>query len=324
LLKSYRHEIYAIENTCECKIDVFKSESKISIIEKVDSAKDALEALIDRIKDENVFMDLPESSMPHFVGQSMKHISKFAKSHHVEINRVKKKMSRICIHGEGAAVSKAANAVREWIEIWEGKNPGTNVLVNDTTLQVLLDLKPSSEKNRISSECGVKLDVYCLTSSVMIRGGNDDSHAKALMLIEALGNETENNDKEVQEMITIGGDESEESKEIVSDTVQDLPALQDNKQDSQDTTAESVMNSLEDNAVQVVVVEKKSQVQHSSKSNNTQTISKMFNFLVSDAHQSFPNENAPQDPWDASTISGSVDNVGEGYFRSTSGLIIRL
>lgn len=316
LLTTYRNEIATIETSCKCKIDIFKIDSVISIVGKHDAGKNALVALIDRVKKESIFMDLPESSMPHFVGQSLKHMNNFAATHHVQIDRVKKFLSRIRIHGEESAVSNAASAVNEWIIHWEGGNPGTNVYVDNNSLAIFLDTKPTSEKNRIARDCGVKLDVYCLTSSVIIRGGKGDSHKKAMEEIKALcesnlSNETKEGNGEIrgpEQDILEPIIETPQATRTVHTVLSEIPV--------------KVTTSIEENAVPVVVVEKKSLEDPRTK-NNLQTVSKMFNFLVSDASPSLSND-APQDPWDASTISGSVENVEEGYFRSTSGFTIRL
>ncbi len=313
LQSQYRQDIAAIEKSCKCKIDTFRTDSVISIVGDHDSGEDAMIDLIARIKKENIFMDLPESSMPRFVGQSMKNMNNFAASYSVQIDRVKKVLSRIHIYGEASAVSNAFIAVNEWIARWETKNPGTVIYVDNKSLPIFLNTKPSSEKNRIARDFGVKLDVYCDTSSITIRGGKDDSHEKALEAIQNLCESVgEKKAKESEEAPV-----SSHQEPIKENPSCEKPPASRTVNTGQTEVLEKPNAVIEENVVPVMVVEKKDPVTKE----NLSTATKMFNFLVSDA--SLPNE-IPQDPWDASTISGSVDNVEEGYFRSASGFTIRM
>lgn len=312
LLTTHRNSVAAIETSHKSKIDIFKSDNVITMLGADDFGRDALLALIDKVMKGNAFMNLPESSMPQFIGQSLKHMNSFAAAHCVKIDRVKKFPSRIRIQGEEIAVINAVNAVDEWTRKWETKNPGTTMHVDKRILVHLLD---SKTKNKIANDCGVKLDIYYSKSSVIIRGGKGDAHKKAREEMKTWLETQAEEDIEFQDE----DEEEEEAKDSIvhpKDPLNSVPQPQDNTTDHN--------SELLPNAVPVLVVEKK--LPCDSKPYGKQTVAKMFNFLISE-DATPPDDSTPftsNDPWDASTISGSVENVEEGFFRSTSGFTIRL
>jgi rRNA processing protein Krr1/Pno1 len=299
ILTQYRDSLRDIEETCNCKLEVLKDELVISISvkggEDVQDGKEAVLALVETVKAEIKFVDIPESSMPQFIGQSSKHINAFAAMHSVQIERVRKSPTRLCIHGQPAAVKNAAVATEEWISGWEDKNAGTSVKLDKGTLEIFNGNTPSSEKRKISRNCGVKLDVYLTKSTVIIRGGKGNAHDKAIDAIKALAciHHEEVGATEPSRQPTVSIDKAPPAERVKITVL--IPA----KKESSIPT----------------MVEKKGRKEAANKKDSkSQTVSKLFNFLVSE----------DDEPWDASTVSSGLENSEDGYFRSSSGFSVRL
>jgi len=325
LLSTHRDSLKAIEESSECKVDVCKDELVVSITGKesdnAESGKEGLTALLEKVKKENAFADLPESSMPQFVGQSSRNLNSFAAVLNVHIERVKKAPSRIRIHGNEAAVASATNAVHEWIHSWEEKNKGTTIEVDDKTLACLLDPKPASEKKRIAHDCGVKIDVYGSKSSVTIRGGKGNSHELALEQIKAL----------VESHSEVVVEAEKEIEAIKTETPAPAPVKVTPAPAPVQVTAAPapvkvtlVADRVGIPTVPAVIVRKQSPKEPKTKEvAGKQTVAKLYSFLVSE-DAAPATTSAFAEPWDSSTVSSAMENVEEGYFRSTSGFTIRL
>jgi hypothetical protein len=305
LLTTYSNLLSDIEDKYECTIDVLKEEMLVTVTKKdlpvPDGAKAKLAELIDTAKSQNVFIEIPESSMTQFIGQSSKHIKNFAKMHNVQIERMKKSTSCLRIHGSKMAVSSAASAVKEWVSEWEAKNPGTMVKVEPT----ITDLLVKSEKAKIARDFGVKIDINTEDSTVVIRGGKGDSLEKATHAIKKLA----------------GISTSHKSSSVVQSSV-NQPSLQRNQNKS--PSNETNQLSLNEKVVPSVIIEnKKSDGVRIKYETKPQNASKLFKFLVSD--DAGPVTTADlQETWDASTVSSGLENVEEGFFRSASGYTVRI
>ena len=291
-LTLYRNSLRDIEESCNCKIEVFKEESVISMAVKefqyFQDGKKALLTLVETVKAENQFVDIPESSMPQFIGQSAKHINTFAAMHSIQIERVKKSPTRLRIHGQPAAVKNAAIAIEEWMDGWEDRNPGTSVKLDKGTLGLLNDNVPSSEKRKICRDCGVKLDVSTAKSIVIIRGGKGNSHDKAVEAIQAIARIHR------EEVGT-----AEPSRTPIIPRAKTPPRVLLERKPVK-------------TAVPIVVEKKIRKEAANKKESKLQTVSNtLFDFLVSDSA-------------DCSTVSSSLENSEDGYFRSSSGFNVRL
>jgi rRNA processing protein Krr1/Pno1 len=308
LLTQYRNSLKELEESCNCKLDVFKEESVVSVSVKGDQdiqdGQEALLGLIEKIKCENAFVCIPESSMPQFIGQSSKHINSFAATHSVQIERVKKSPTLIRIHGQEKEVKHAATAVKDWAEGWESKHPGTNVNVDITTLEIL-DSASSDEKTNICRDCGVKMDVNMATFTVVIRGGKGTAHKRAVDAIEALAR---SNDEECRR--------NEPPKKSM------VPLVKSQPQPIPEVTPMKFTPPMPPKVTSIpadVVVEKKRKNEAAKKKvSKLQTASNLFNFLISE--DPVPTKSSD----DASTVSSGLENTDDGYFRSTSGFTIRL
>lgn len=96
-----------IEAATGCSIDVFKDELSVVVRgeskDAVQSGKEAVEAIVDQARKECVFVELPESAIPAFVGKGGAHIKQLSAAHEVEIEKTKKHQSTIKITGKEEA-----------------------------------------------------------------------------------------------------------------------------------------------------------------------------------------------------------------------------
>ena len=202
-------EIEKISENSECEITLSKNDFMISIIgkeeEKVSNAKTSVGTLINKAKKENSFVDLPESSMNLFVGISGKQMSLFARTYNVTMERVKKSTTQIRIQGTETSVSRAYNAVVEWVSQWEKKNAGVTLNIEDS---VMAHLDNNSILDDIRRNFGVKVDINRNKGTATIRGGKNDSQTKASTKLESFiseileTNTNKTNDKENEAMIS--------------------------------------------------------------------------------------------------------------------------
>lgn len=308
LLTTYSGLLNDIEKKHGCKIDVLKDEILVTVTKKdlavPDGAKAALADLLGTAKSQNVFIEIPESSMTQFIGQSSKHIKNFAKTYNVQIERIKKSSCCLHIYGSKVAVSSAAGAVKEWVSEWESKNPGILIKVEPP----ITDLLVKSEKAKISREFGVKIDVNTEDSTVVVRGGKGHSHDKAVLAIKNLSG------------IAISHNHSSSGQSSVNE-----PSIQRSQKKNTLTDDTNRTSSFTQKVVvpSVIIENKKSdgiKMKHETKPQNA---SKLFKFLVSDDAGPVTTGDL-QETWDASTVSSGLENVEEGFFRSASGYIVRI
>jgi len=144
----------------------------------VERAKEMCNKLIQVLKKENVFIDIPTSAMSSFIGKSGSNIRKLKEEYNVVIERLKKNPSRIIIQGIDANVETATEAVEAWIDDWETRNANKTIYLNKDRFQVVLAKRDSLTTNT-QKKYGVTLHVNSAKYSISILGGtvNDRKHA---------------------------------------------------------------------------------------------------------------------------------------------------
>ena len=295
LLTSYRSDLKDIEEKCACNVEIFKEEHMASVSAKdnaqTEKGTEAVNNFIAKVKKENAFVEMPESSLPQFVGQSSKHLKTFAAVHSVKIERVKRSPS-IHIHGSEQNVRNAATAAEEWISEWEKQNPGKTFLLEKSNLDLLLDSKPDGVKRNICRDFGVKLDISASKSAVTIRGGKaDSSQSEAAEAIRAFG-----------------------KVHLLDTTPRKVPKVVEKKMVDPHESSSSLCRKTELPSTSSKFAEKTNVIK--SEENKTaaepveevevKSSTKLYNFLVSQ---------------DESTPSAAIEG---GYYKSTSGFKVRL
>jgi len=324
-----------LQESTECRIEIYREDSVLCIIgkesEKIEAAKAKVTSIIEKLRKENIFMDLPESSMNTFVGQSNRNMRQFASIHFVNIQRVKKNPTRIHIKGSEAKARLAELSVKDWVMNWEKKNPGSSINLDVFDISYLLDPSSSDERQKIQKELDVKIDINGFLSTVTVRGGKDaSSPEKALVLIRDLVDE--HGDADIDEESSASPSATTASNEIVQKIDEQAVLKGLPTQNTAPVTTKKVSQAVEPQAplkenlvipeecaVPTVDIKPKKMEAPSAK---LQSVSNLYNFLVSD-------DAAPvmtgdyNEPWDSSTVSSAVE-IEEGYFRSSSGFTVRL
>lgn len=324
-----------IEQELECRVEVYREESAVGItgddVGNLKEAEKKVLAIIEQTKKENRFMDLPESSVNHFVGQSCKHMNRFAGSHGVKIERVKRNPTRIHIKGSEAAVKNTELAIIEWIDQWEKKDPGQSITLDRRNLPYLLGSKGSADRKKIQQALGVKIDINTLKSKLTVRGGKRDSQKEAIESLENLMKSIAINEKTKEKPLPqsrakqstpeVCTKEKEEvrSQEVSGSSPKEIAKTIELQQsvdyDDSDSSCTIPTNVIKNDSK---MLNKKE-----TTTGKLQSAAKLYNFLVSD--DAAPSTTGDlQEPWDSSTVSSAVENVEEGYFRSSSGFTIRL
>jgi len=113
-----------IKSVTQCVLQPYHEDLMISITgldeDSVKRARKILDDHIDRIRIENIVMDIPEEAMSAFLGRKNANMNALARDHGVSIERLKKNSDRVRLQGEN--VLSAMIAVKDWIQAWEVKN----------------------------------------------------------------------------------------------------------------------------------------------------------------------------------------------------------
>lgn len=329
-----REPLKEIEETSNTKIDIIIDESIISITgEGSESAKEQIETTMTQMRKENAFLDIPESSMTQFIGNSSRHINGLAGTYGINIDRVKKYPTRIRLHGSESGVRSAVEAVYSWVKKWEEKNQGITVELDEETLLCLMDNKPTGSKRKIQRKCGVKLDVCVSESNLTIRGGKNSSPDLALQELDSLSKSLFKEAAKVVEApkvepVTIQIPTPVPAQNPAPSAIPAPTPIQPVTQIAEKEiqvlaptlkVATNVQVPEKDSIPTTVVGKAKSQ----EPKKKMQSVNKLFSFLVSDDAAADSNGDN-QEHWDSSTVSSGVENVESGYFRSASGYTVRL
>jgi len=245
---------------------------------------------------------------------------------------VKKHPTRIHVRGSEVAVKKSEIAIAEWIEGWELKHPGQRIVLDRLDISYLLGPEGSADRKSIQQEFGVKVDINTFNSALTIRGGKIDSQNLAmeslrkvlLKSVDSKNGSTQNAEvsnpgnqsppKRSNHEILESNDEeilASSSPKEVTNTIQ----LQDSGLEDSDSSCTIPTN--------VIKNDSKLPNKKETTTGKLQSAAKLYNFLVSD--DAAPSTTGDlQEPWDSSTVSSAVENIEEGYFRSSSGFTIRL
>lgn len=172
--------IRSLETNSGCTIEV--SKEKLTIIvsgedeEKVSDVATKLIELIDTLKKECAFIDIPDQAQPAFIGKSGEHITSLRDEHNVAIEMLPK--GRLQVQGSESNVQSAKVAIGDWLKNWEGQHIGISFAVEGSDIPAIIGSK-GCVVNGIEKDFGVKIDVNA--GMVTIRGGKtiDDRNAAA-------------------------------------------------------------------------------------------------------------------------------------------------
>jgi len=296
-----------------CKIEVSKAESTIAIVaetaEIASTGKIAVEKVINQARKENVFITIPDSAMPAFIGKGGESIRKLAKKHIVEIERLRKDKSTIQIKGNEKSVEAASTAVMEWLSGWESANVGFKLSVECSLIAHVMG-KGGSVINAIQKDTRTKIDVNRRNGIVTIRSDNESSQNEAIQKINAvLKVEREKltvrkNELDVnRESLLAEKMELDENIEVeVNDSVSAINGSHDVNNSTQsksfDVSSDIISKPLpgKSKMSKIENITKMSKIENSTKM-TSQASQSLYNMLISD----------PSKDGDSSTISSIVD-----------------
>jgi len=197
-----------------CKIDVSSQDHRITVAandeELVSKAKTRLEEIIDKARRECVFVTIPDTHMPAFVGRSGSHITEFSEKYGVEVQVMKKGTSAVRLTGTEEAIMSAKSALVEWLGSREGKVQEEQAFVSVTLRKYQISSVIGTKGNTIRTlerEFGCKIDIDRQTSVVTVRGAK---RALALEKIQKIANEE--SDMKPAANTFVGTEEKDEQK----------------------------------------------------------------------------------------------------------------
>lgn len=177
-----------------CKVDVSKETRTISITgdseDTVQSVREAILAAVEKARAENVFIVVPESYVPAFVGRGGVHVKELSAKHGVEIQRIQKGQFNFKLIGEAAKVETAKNDIDEWLINKEAANAcSTFTLERESDVSVILGQKGVVARSISEGySCRVVVDKKSLI--VTVRGPcEEDREAAVEKMKELVANE---------------------------------------------------------------------------------------------------------------------------------------
>ena len=197
--------IQGFRKETSCNIDILKDEISLVISgeseDDVKKGKEVLHEIISKARKECMFIDLPETAMPAFIGKSGAHIKQLSAEHGIEIERLRKGPPKIQIKGDELSVMAAADAVKSWLNEWEVHNEGVSFQVDETAIPAILG-KGGSAISEIQRDHNVRINIdkrsgrhrHHLDSDVLtrvsrtisVRGGNHNSRTAAAEKIQQI------------------------------------------------------------------------------------------------------------------------------------------
>jgi len=197
--------IQGFRKETSCNIDILKDEISLVISgeseDDVKKGKEVLHEITSKARKECMFIDLPETAMPAFIGKSGAHIKQLSAEHGIEIERLRKGPPKIQIKGDELSVMAAADAVKSWLNEWEVHNEGVSFQVDETAIPAILG-KGGSAISEIQRDHNVRINIdkrsgrhrHHLDSDVLtrvsrtisVRGGNHNSRTAAAEKIQQI------------------------------------------------------------------------------------------------------------------------------------------
>jgi len=167
-----------------CKIDISKESRTITVVgESEDIVKEvrgAVLAAIETARSENVFIFIPDSCIPQFVGKGGSHVKELSAKYDVEIQRLKKGEFNFKIVGDASKVKTAKEATDLWLATHEKANASLTLsLEKERDVAVIIGLKGAVARS-IEVDFKCRIDVDKKTLIVTVKGGSEDQRKGAV------------------------------------------------------------------------------------------------------------------------------------------------
>jgi len=186
-----------------CKIDISKESRTIAVVGEsetiVQEVREAILAAIEKARCENVFVLIPNTYVPSFVGKGGSHVKDLSATHGVVIQSVKKGNFNFKISGEMSKVKTAKAAIEKWLEEREKANATLEMtLEREQDIAAIIGPKGVVARS-IEEEFKCRFDVDKKTLIVKVRGPNEAQREAAISKMKELI-ETYRNEKTAREV----------------------------------------------------------------------------------------------------------------------------
>jgi polyribonucleotide nucleotidyltransferase len=177
----------------ECKIDVDSKQLQIVVTgtdeETISAGKKALENFIDTSRKECMFVSIPASDLPAFVGRGGSNIRELASKYEVELQIMKNQEGSVRITGPEEKVSAARSAIDAWLAVREAEELAASVeeikRVRPNQIPTIIGTRGATI-SALTKEFGCRIDIDRAKGSVMARGGTPENRANLFKKIDQL------------------------------------------------------------------------------------------------------------------------------------------
>jgi len=157
----------------DCNIEVDKETRTVLVSgsseEAVAMAKTCIEANLNKLRKENVWIDLPAEALPKFVGKGGAHIDSLRKKFGVEIETPRKD-SKLRVTGDNEGkVGEAKAAIEEWIAEWSKPVEKKEVQIKAHHVSAIIG-KGGATIQSLQEEIGCRIDLDREQLIVSFRG----------------------------------------------------------------------------------------------------------------------------------------------------------
>jgi len=173
-----------------CKIDISKESRTITIVgESEDIVKEVREAVLAAIEtahSENIFISIPDSYLPQFIGRGGTHVKQLSAKYDVEIQKTKRGQFNFKIGGDASKVKTAKEATNLWLVTQERANATTALsLEKERDVAVIIGSKGAVARSiEADYKCSINVDKKTLI--VTVKGGSEEQREAAVTKMKEL------------------------------------------------------------------------------------------------------------------------------------------
>jgi len=173
-----------------CKIDISKESRTITIVgESEDIVKEVREAVLAAIEtahSENIFISIPDSYMPQFIGRGGTHVKQLSAKYDVEIQKMKRGQFNFKISGDALKVKTAKEATNLWLVTQERANATITLsLEKERDVAVIIGSKGAVARSiEADYKCSINVDKKTLI--VAVKGGSEEQREAAVTKMKEL------------------------------------------------------------------------------------------------------------------------------------------
>jgi len=173
-----------------CKIDISKESRTITIVGEsediVQKVREAINAAIEKARSENVFVSIPKTHIPSFLGKGGSHVKELSVKYGVVIQSVKKGHNNYKISGEMLEVKTAKEAIDTWLDIRERANATLEMtLEREQDIAAIIGLKGIIARS-IEDDYKCRIDVDKKSLIVTVKGPSESQRDAAMSKMKEL------------------------------------------------------------------------------------------------------------------------------------------